>query len=65
MGVVAHTILIVIGTLMALASSCVCGVSISEGHGLSPMGFLLCLVGLLVFGAGRFVRSLSSKESES
>ena len=62
MGVVASTILIILGTLMALASSCVCGASMADGKDLDPMGFLLCLVGLLVFGAGRFVRSLSTKK---
>lgn len=61
----AGTILIVIGTLMALSSSIVCGASLSEGRGLDPMGFLLCLVGLLVFGAGRFVRSLSTSSKDS
>jgi hypothetical protein len=62
---VGHVVLLVIGALMALSSSCVCGASFANGHGwFDTTGTLLGLVGLLVYGAGRFVGSLQKEAKQ-
>jgi hypothetical protein len=61
-----HVVLLVVGALMALASSCVCGASQASGHGFFGdwRGVLLCLIGLLIFGAGRFIGSMQKEASK-
>lgn len=60
-----HVVLLVIGALMALSSSCVCGASFSNGHGwMDPIGVVLFLVGILIYGAGRFIGSIQKETSK-
>ena len=61
-----HVVLIVVGALMALASSCVCGASHANGQGFFGdwRGIVLALVGLLIFGIGRFIGSMQKEVSK-